>query len=141
MNSYITVQEADNLLQFHQFAAIWGSISDDEKEYRLKKASQEIDDWKVFIVGLKPDGQQLEFPRVGQTEIPDKVKETTAEIAIQTVESLKNKHKQSQRDGAQSVSIEGLSFSYNGTGAIEVSEAIIWKKLADYLCNTGSVGG
>lgn len=141
MSSYVTVSEADALLQYHDNTELWNALTEQEKEYRLRKATQEIDKWKNLIVGLKPVGQELEFPRVGQTEIPLPVKVATAEIALHAVKNKSNKHIEAQKNGIQSVNIDGLSFTYNGAGAIEdpiPQEA--WYLLRDFLHLTGNVG-
>lgn len=145
MSSYISVQEADQLLQFHDNAELWNSLSEEEKEYRLRKATREIDKLKNILVGLKPTGQELEFPRVGQTEVPFPIKEATAEIAIHSVKSKNNnKHIEAQRNGIQSVNIEGLSFTYTGAGAkanVETIPPEAWELLRDFIESSGNFGG
>lgn len=114
-DSFVTLTEADTILAgLPDDVSAWTSLTDTEKEYRLKLAAQ--------IIGYLPlrgkmiyRGQALCFPRSGgiwpPKEIPPEVKEVQAMIAYSVVHrALVNRPTATEETGSKvsSVSLGGL---------------------------------
>jgi hypothetical protein len=92
-------------------AVEWAALSSADKQKYLKSATRMID--RVLYVGEKSvDTQAREFPRGGDTAIPDEVLQACCEIALQlsrgiTLESLAEESKHT----AESTGQASVSFS------------------------------
>jgi hypothetical protein len=91
-NSYLSVAEADSILQHQTDSSIWNSYSNETKEIMLIKSSVAIDG-AIMYQGTKTDSEQvLKFPRNGSTTIPLGIKMAVAALCLRysNTEAFKN---------------------------------------------------
>lgn len=113
--SYATVEYADTYFDNQLFADTWTAASDTTKEKALKMATRKID--QMFLKGCKADrSQPLEFPRDGESEVTQEVKEATCEEALTIIKggSLAHNRAEMQRQGITSFGLGPLSETYSG---------------------------
>lgn len=88
-DTYVTIAEADTILNYIAFdsaVAYWLALEDNEKEYFLRKACEEID--SLMLIGAKVNRlQKLQFPRHSNSnieywKIPEEVKQAQAKNAL-----------------------------------------------------------
>jgi hypothetical protein len=110
---YATVEEADEFLAMELWTDIWFASSSTMKTKAMNKATRIID--RLKFIGVKTDETQPnEFPRNGETEVPQDVKEACCYIALALMEG---KIPELEYDNArvESDSIVSGKVSYNTT--------------------------
>jgi len=87
MSAYLTITEANQYFDKRLDTNPWDDASSKNKQKALEQATQIID--RLNYNGSKTDDEQEnEFPRGGDTEIPDDVKYATAEIALALLDGV-----------------------------------------------------
>lgn len=66
---------------------LWSVTNGEKQRKALVNATQLIDN--LAFAGAKPDGQSLEFPRVGQTDVPNEIVNATFELAMSLLRGIK----------------------------------------------------
>lgn len=111
MQSYCTIEYADEYFKNRLHAERWGETSDADKEKALRQATKEID--RQLLKGRKAtDAQELAFPRYPDTEVPEAVKEACCEIALALLERGNSQRHKLQQEGVQSFSLGNMSETY-----------------------------
>ncbi len=111
MQSYCTIEYANEYFAGRLHAERWGETSDADKEKALRQATKEID--RQLLKGRKAtDTQELAFPRHPDTEVPEAVKEACCEIALALLERGNSQRRKLQQEGVQSFSLGNMSETY-----------------------------
>ena len=111
MQSYCTIEYADEYFKKRLHAESWGETSEADKEKALKQATRSID--RMPLKGRKTDlHQPLAFPRYPDTEIPEAVKEACCEEALALLESGNSQRRKLQQEGVQSFTLGNMSETY-----------------------------
>jgi len=111
VQSYCTIEYANEYFAGRLHAERWGETSDADKEKALRQATKEID--RQLLKGRKAtDTQELAFPRHPDTEVPEAVKEACCEIALALLERGNSQRRKLQQEGVQSFSLGNMSETY-----------------------------
>ena len=111
MQSYCTIEYANEYFGRRLHAEIWGETSEADKEKALKQATRSID--RMPLRGRKTDlHQPLAFPRYPDTELPEAVKEACCEEALALLESGNSQRRKLQQEGVQSFTLGNMSETY-----------------------------
>ena len=111
MQSYCTIEYADEYFKKRLHAESWGQADNETKEKALWQATRSID--RMPLRGRKTDlHQPLAFPRYPDTEIPDAVKEACCEEALALLERGNSQRRTLQQEGVQSFTLGNMSESY-----------------------------
>ena len=120
-NSYLTVADADTLLNLRLGIDLWTAASTDDKGRALIMATRDIDSNRFH--GYKVDSAQaLEFPRSGQsvasTSIPPEVLNACAEQALWNIQHAstggRSDRQQLAAQGVSSYTVGSLSETLRG---------------------------
>ena len=117
-NSYITVSEADELLQGDVLYEKFSAMTTEQKEKLLTDAAMRID--ALPLSGRKKSVMQyMEFPRSYQDEVPYQVKSAQASEAVSVLDTESESRRLMQEQGVTSVTLGKVSESYGSgtTGA------------------------
>ena len=139
MNTFCTIEYAEEYFGGKVFADEWDEADATTKEKALKEATRRIN--RLKFKGLKADsGQVLEFPRqypevsnfaigyVEQEEIPEEVKAATCEEALATLKYGNSARTKAQEQNVVSVKMGDVSETYekgNRAGKLYSKEAYI----------------
>ena len=111
MQSYCTIEYADEYFKNRLHAESWGETSEADKEKALKQATRAID--RQLLIGRKTNPEQeLAFPRHPDTEVPEAVKEACCEEALAILERGNSQRRRLQQEGVQSFSLGNMSETY-----------------------------
>ena len=111
MQSYCTIEYADQYFKNRLHAESWGETSEADKEKALRQATKTID--RQPLRGRKAEtGQALAFPRYPDTEIPEVVKEACCEEALAMLERGNSQRRKLQQEGVQSFTLGNMSETY-----------------------------
>ena len=111
MQSYCTIEYADEYFKKRLHAESWGEADDSTKEKALKQATRAID--RQLLKGRKTNPEQeLVFPRYPDTEVPEAVKEACCEEALTMLERGNSQRRKLQQEGVQSFALGNMSESY-----------------------------
>ena len=111
MQSYCTIEYADEYFKNRLHAESWGQADESTKEKALKQATRAID--RQLLGGRKTSPEQeLAFPRYPDTEVPEAVKEACCEEALAILESGNSQRRKLQQEGVQSFTLGNMSESY-----------------------------
>ena len=111
MQSYCTIEYADEYFKKRLHAESWGETSDADKEKALRQATKEID--RQLLKGRKAtEAQELAFPRHPDTEVPEAVKEACCEIALALLERGNSQRRKLQQEGVQSFTLGNMSETF-----------------------------
>ena len=111
MQSYCTIEYADQYFKNRLHAESWGETSEADKEKALRQATKTID--RQPLRGRKAEtGQALAFPRYPDTEIPEVVKEACCEEALAMLERGNSQRRKLQQEGVQSFSLGNMSETF-----------------------------
>ena len=81
MNAYVTLEEAQEYFDERLNVDPWEYSDDDTRTKALKMGTRAID--KLNYIGQKTDiGQELQFPRGGNADVPTAIKEACCELAL-----------------------------------------------------------
>ena len=95
-NAYITIAEADQIIENYGDSQDWSSAEDEEKENAIREASRYVD-LRYKFQGFKSNWDQaLEFPRIEVYDfggiqqdynvVPEKLKQACAYLALKVIE-------------------------------------------------------
>ena len=113
MNSYITVSEAEELLQGDRLCDAFAALPEVIREKLLKDAALRVD--SLPYAGRKSrSDQMMEFPREGMTEIPYRVKLAQAVEAVSVLDSEAEERRRMVEQGVIAVTVGKVSESYAG---------------------------
>jgi len=111
VQSYCTIEYADEYFQNRLHAESWGETSEADKEKALRQATRAID--RQLLTGRKTNPEQeLAFPRYPDTEVPEAVKEACCEEALAILESGNSQRRKLQQEGVQSFSLGNISETF-----------------------------
>ena len=111
MQSYCTIEYANEYFENRLHAESWGQADDETKEKALRQATKTID--RQPLRGRKTDtAQTLAFPRYPDTEVPEAVKEACCEEALAMLERGNSQRRKLQQEGVQSFTLGNMSESY-----------------------------
>ena len=111
MQSYCTIEYANEYFAGRLHAESWGQTDESTKEKALKQATKTIDRQPLRGRKTNPE-QELAFPRHPDTEIPTAVKEACCEEALAILESGNSQRRRLQQEGVQSFSLGNMSETY-----------------------------
>lgn len=119
MNSYLTVEEANKYFEFHAYEDEWNSVEESKKDTLLEKASKELDKFNLFYRYKSHKRTSIRIPKKRAGRYTYRSKNATCEMAIYLLLKQKNKsHITNNKLGINSISLNGVSYSYNGNGFI-----------------------
>ena len=111
MQSYCTIEYANEYFQNRLHAESWGQADESTKEKALQQATRAID--RQLLRGRKTNPEQeLAFPRYPDTEVPEAVKEACCEEALAILESGNSQRRKLQQEGVQSFSLGNMSETF-----------------------------
>ena len=111
MQSYCTIEYADEYFRNRLHAESWGQADESTKEKALKQATRAID--RQLLRGRKTNPEQeLAFPRYPDTEVPEAVKEACCEEALALLERGNSQRRKLQQEGVQSFTLGNMSETY-----------------------------
>ncbi len=111
MQSYCTIEYANEYFQNRLHAESWGQADESTKEKALQQATRAID--RQLLRGRKTNPEQeLAFPRHPDTEVPEVVKEACCEEAFVILESGNSQRRKLQQEGVQSFSLGNMSETF-----------------------------
>ena len=111
-NSYVTFEEANNILELVFDSAEWATLTDEQKTVALINAATKIDN--MYLKGTKlSDSQEMQFPRDWETAVSEKVKMAQCYEALEICRYNYSRAKE-QSAGVISRSMESVSVTYSG---------------------------
>ena len=111
IESYVTVEEANEYFAGRLHAESWSGADKETKEKALKQATRQID--RQQLRGRKVNsGQALAFPRYPDTEVPEAVKGACCEEALTLLERGNSQRRKLQQEGVQSFALGNMSETY-----------------------------
>ena len=111
MQSYCTIEYANEYFAGRLHAESWGQTDESTKEKALKQATKTIDRQPLRGRKTNPE-QELAFPRHPDTEIPEAVKEACCEEALALLERGNSQRHKLQQEGVQSFTLGNMSETY-----------------------------
>ena len=109
VNSYVTLEEAENIIKTIYDNAEWQSLTDEQKKVSLVNATNKIN--LLAVKGEKLDSsQKLIFPRNWETAVSDKVKMAQCYEALEICRY--NYKREREMRGIVSRSMENVSVTY-----------------------------
>jgi len=116
---YADVAYADAYFAERVGADGWAALDSAVKEKALKHATKLVDQCD-FVLEKTDENQAREFPRNGETEVPDEVLQATCEVAFELEINSKIPTNMTKKAGIASESVGDTSRSYGPGGAGEV---------------------
>lgn len=114
VNSYITLGEAENILQGDRLYDAYSALTQEQKEKLITDAAMRIE--ALPLSGRKKAlNQIMEFPRTDQEEVPYQVKYAQAAEAVCVLDTESESRISFQEQGIASVTIGKVSESYSGS--------------------------
>lgn len=130
VNTYITVDEANQILSPERDYNRWTTLTNTEKESYLVMATRNIDG--MHYTGRKAAPEQtLSFPRQYQPEVPANIKLAQALQALYLSNTPIYMRKQLQSQGVTSIALGKASESYGNTSSNNSASGILCH---DALC-------
>jgi len=111
VQSYCTIEYANEYFAGRLHAESWGQTDESTKEKALKQATKTIDRQPLRGRKTNPE-QELAFPRHPDTEIPEAVKEACCEEALALLERGNSQRHKLQQEGVQSFTLGNMSETY-----------------------------
>ena len=110
VNTYVTLEEAENIIKTIYDNAEWQSLTDEQKKVSLVNATNKIN--LLAVKGEKLDSsQKLIFPRNWETAVSDKVKIAQCYEALEICR-YNYKREREINSGIVSRSMENVSVTY-----------------------------
>jgi hypothetical protein len=119
-NSYVSLEEADNILQENIHAASWFDLSDGDRERLLVYATKFLDDRTRWNGSKTVETSPLRWPRsditdrdgrtVGDNEIPEQLKRTVAYIARYNVDQDRTTER--SQDALDSLTVDVIELDF-----------------------------
>lgn len=110
-NSYLTIEEADQYLEFEVQAPLWEILEPYQKARFLVTAARSIDSLALSGDPLSPE-QPLAFPRSPQQEVPAQVKAAQALEALALADPQAATRRELRAQGVAAVTLGKASESY-----------------------------
>lgn len=112
-NSYLTLDEADELMETYPHFDQWDELEESEQKALLIRGTRTIDRYRPWGAP-QADGQKLKFPRSGDAvdEIPDGVKIALMEFIDYILDGTLEPLKKLQSEGVTSASILGQNSGF-----------------------------
>lgn len=155
--TYASLDEASDYFQWATPSEAWDDASPTERAKALVTATRAIDrlnfaglrtsDWSrlvntrtpIRILDPAPVGQDLEFPRNGETTIPQPIKDATCEIAYALLDGV-DPEMESQSLEVSSQNFSAVSTSYDTTSrSMAIRNGIVsrtaWGLIYPYLAS------
>lgn len=130
VNTYITVDEANQILSPERDYNRWAVLTNVDKESYLVMAARNIDG--VYYAGRKADPEQsLSFPRRYQPEVPANIKLAQALQALYLSDNPVYMRKQLQSQGVTSITLGKASESYGNISSNNSASGVLCH---DALC-------
>ena len=148
VNSYVSLEEANEYFAQRLGADYWASLDDEQKEKALITATKKID--RLPFIGSKKDpAQPLQFPRIplGQN-VPQAIKDAVCEEALTELQFL-NANDEDVYNGAltgnyQSLKLGDATITYGSTAGSQSGQTnyngIMSKNAAELLQGYIQVG-
>lgn len=109
-NSYVTLEEANNILELVFDNAEWSALTDEQKKVCLINATNKIN--QLFVKGEKLDSsQELIFPRDWETTVSNSVKMAQCYEALEICR-YNYKRERELNSGIASRSMDNVSITY-----------------------------
>lgn len=131
VDTYISVDEATEILGGSEEFTRWEALSTEQQENALKEAVMHID--MLTLAGTKLSAEQsLEFPRKPYLYIPQQVKLAQAYEAVEVACGEGSERIRLQSQGVTSITLGSVSESYNGkisgSGMLSTKSARLMRK-------------
>lgn len=84
-NSYVDIAAADAYFVDRYGSAAWDALTDPDKESALLSAMPMLEGYCTWSGEKTDDAQALEFPRDGDTEVPQDIKNAQCELGLSVV--------------------------------------------------------
>ena len=111
-NSYVTLEEANSILELFFDNAEWTALTDEQKTVALINAATKIDN--MYLKGKKlSDNQEMQFPRDWETTVSEKIKMAQCYEALEICRYNYSRAKE-QSAGVISRGMESVSVTYSG---------------------------
>lgn len=120
-NSYLSVEEAEMLMDSKQDRGNWDNLPVEAKQLILSQASFAVDGVHSYKGSRTTEGQMLKFPRNGSTTIPLSVKYAVAMLAV-------DYGKEKAFEGITSESIGKMSWTFANSESGVSSEVLSFLK-------------
>lgn len=143
MSQYASIAEANAYFTTRVRSGLWATTSTTDKDLALGQATRAID--RLAFAGDKTDPEQeLEFPRGGDTDIPNDIKFATFEVAYAFIDG----HEAENDTDDLAVVSQGYS-SVRATYDRKINQPhmasgipsiVAWRYLLPYLVNVTSFG-
>ena len=135
MATYASTAEAQAYFDNRLNTSAWDSASSGDKSKALEMATEIIS--MLNYVGVKPDGQVLEFPRGDDATIPQGIINACAEIAMALLDNI-DPEKELEQLRLQSLTFASAKAVYDIDNIPEyiaagVPSGIAWRYLKPYL--------
>lgn len=112
IDSYVTVDEAKELLEGDNLYDRFVALSEAEQENLLKRAAERID--LLPLIGRRKSVlQYMAFPRMGQSDVPYQVKTAQAAEAVCVLDTEAESRRALQLQGVRSVTLGQVGESYS----------------------------
>lgn len=121
-NSYITLAEANTILEIYPEYILWGLLTDVEKNNLLVRATRNIEN--NYYSNKKNYTQKLSFPLYYQSSVLDVIKEAQAIEAISLIDISLIKESGEYKSGLLSEKVREASKTYSDSKANSLTRAI-----------------
>ena len=112
INSYVSIIEADLIIEGIFDNKEWESLTNEQKTVALINAATKIDN--MYLKGKKlSDNQEMQFPRDWETDVSEKIKMAQCYEALEICRYNYSRYRE-QSAGVVSRSMESVSVTYNG---------------------------
>lgn len=141
IDTYITASEATEMLCGTAYFENWTALSVEQQESALKLAAMQID--LLPLNGTKTSqSQMMEFPRKPYNYIPQSVKMAQVYEAVESTNAEKSERLELQAQGITSITLGGVSESYNGKGSTNnygFKSITAYKLMRRYICGSAVI--
>ena len=122
INSYLSLDEANDIIKDIDTSGLWQSLSIDEQEQRLIFAALHID--SLMLSSRKHSSEQvLQFPRGRNTEVPRAVLLAQALEALTLSDKQASQRTELQKQGVTSIKLGNTSESYSDSAVSKVQSS------------------
>jgi hypothetical protein len=143
MSSYVTLEEAAAYVAGNLINSLpWDSANEATRTKALNISTKKID--ALNFLGDKTDSsQELQFPRGGDTEVPEAIKEATILLAVRLLDDV-DPEREFENQFMSSFQYENIKSTYDRSRvAINVLHGIpsweAWIRIQPYLYETAAV--
>lgn len=142
MAQYQTIAEAQIYMDTRLHVEAWEEASDADKDKALIMATRIIDGFN-YLGDKSNEDQENQFPRGGDAEVPEAIKQACAEIALRLLEEI-DPDMEIQNSGMQSSAFASVKITYNREFVPEhqvngVPSPIAWNLIKPYLRDVNGI--